>query len=59
MRTVILCEGNDDLCFIGYYLNKIDGWDTKNAKWSPPMLAYDKKCQSIWYMNKINSPHSV
>lgn len=59
MRTVILCEGSDDLSFIAYYLNKLDGWDTKGAKWDPPMLAYDEKYQSVWYMHKKGSPHSV
>lgn len=27
MNSIILCEGIDDLWFVGYYLNKVAGWD--------------------------------
>lgn len=27
MKSIILCEGPDDIWFIAYYLNKTDGWD--------------------------------
>lgn len=26
MRSIILCEGKDDLWFIAYFLHKTDGW---------------------------------
>lgn len=31
MKSVVLCEGQDDLWFIGYYLHKKAGWKTMNA----------------------------
>lgn len=36
MRSVILCEGSDDLWFIAYFLNKTSGWTiAKQQEWSP------------------------
>ena len=26
MRSIILCEGKDDLWFIAYFLHKTNGW---------------------------------
>lgn len=31
MRSVIVCEGRDDLWFISYYLHKVLGWDKCDA----------------------------
>lgn len=33
MKSVVLCEGPDDLWFIGYYLNKVGGWEKCNSPW--------------------------
>lgn len=43
MKSVILCEGPDDLWFIGYYLHKVGGWE---------------KCDPVWKNYTIQELHS-
>lgn len=33
MKSVVLCEGPDDLWFIGYYLYKVGEWKQRNSPW--------------------------
>lgn len=52
MRSVILCEGSDDLWFLAYYLHKTNGWNTKNGEkyWKSPKLPTDIGKQEVQYM---------
>lgn len=33
MKSVVLCEGPDDLWFIGYYLHKVGEWEQCSSPW--------------------------
>lgn len=51
MKSVVLCEGGDDLWFISYYLYKKAHWDIdqRTKGWKTYQLNVDKK-QSVNYM---------
>lgn len=52
MRSVILCEGTDDLWFIAYYLHKTDRWNTSGAKnkWKSNRISTEYEGQKVEYM---------
>lgn len=55
MRSVILCEGQDDLWFLAYYLNKTQGWipelnQTKPKLWGKAKIPCNLQKQQIIYM---------
>lgn len=52
MKSVILCEGPDDLWFIAYYLHKAAGWDTCSANWSNYEIVALNKRQKVIYLQK-------
>lgn len=55
MRSVILCEGNDDLWFIAYFLNKVIGWDINGTKWKSPKLSCNNRFQDVQYMHLMKT----
>lgn len=57
MRSVILCEGNDDLWFIAYFLNKVIGWDINGTKWKSPKLSCNNRFQDVQYMHLMKTNH--
>ncbi|SHK51492.1 Protein of unknown function [Selenomonas ruminantium] len=56
MKSVILCEGQDDLWFISYFLHKIDGWMMDNGKslWTSYKIPENKSGRKVIYMKKDN-----
>ena len=54
-RSVILCEGQDDLWFISYYLLHAAGWDNKRAKelWRNYQIK-PSKGQNVNYLKRKN-----
>lgn len=52
MKSVVLCEGRDDLWFIAYYLHKTAGWDTCNLPWSNYELTPQNQRQEVVYLRK-------
>lgn len=54
MRSVLLCEGNDDLWFLAYYLHKVGGWDTTKGEdaWGTSKIPCRNKKQTVLYMVK-------
>ncbi len=59
MKSVILCEGQDDLWFLAYYLNKTAGWDVKPQKWKGTKLTCDTEKQQVVYMWHKKSKNCV
>lgn len=57
MKSIILCEGADDLWFISYYLYKIDGWSIKNAEslWKEYKIPGNGIHRKVSYMRKNNN----
>lgn len=51
MKSVILCEGKDDVWFIAYYLHKCAGWmvDEKATRWKNAKIPADHK-QTVTYL---------
>lgn len=55
MRSVVLCEGQDDLWFLAYYLNKRAGWDitrAAEAQWKNYKIPSLNPKQKVEYMSK-------
>lgn len=55
MKSIILCEGHDDLWFSAYYLNKVADWDEcekseREKIWSTYRIPETNKKQSVIYM---------
>ena len=55
MRSIILCEGPDDLMFSAYYLNKVSGWDEcprgqLSTRWPNYGLSETSRKQKVYYM---------
>lgn len=50
IRSVFLCEGNDDAWFLSYYLHKVHGWNTKGANWGHAKVPCDIDGQHVIYM---------
>lgn len=51
MRSVIVCEGRDDLWFISYYLHKALKWDECDASlWCKSYNLSAKSGQKVFYM---------
>ena len=60
MKSVILCEGSDDLWFIAYYLHKTAGWNngvSEQEKWKNYRILSQRKGQKVEYLG--NGSHSV
>ena len=54
MRSVVLCEGQDDLWFLAYYLNKRAGWDNtkaSKAQWQNYKILPLNTKQKVEYMS--------
>jgi len=55
MRSILLCEGPDDLWFSAYYLHKVAGWDTCNTindLWPLYKVYPANRKQLVEYMSK-------
>lgn len=50
MKSIILCEGSDDLWFIGYYLHKSGNWMERKRGWKNYQIAPLDDRQEIIYM---------
>lgn len=54
MKSVVLCEGQDDLWFLAYYLNKRAGWDNtkaSKAQWQNYKILPLNTKQKVEYMS--------
>ncbi|MDE7261296.1 MAG: hypothetical protein K2N78_04430 [Oscillospiraceae bacterium] len=52
MKSVILCEGRDDLWFIAYYLHKTADWTTRKDGWRNYTVAPLSSRQAVQYLKK-------
>lgn len=57
MKSIVLCEGPDDLWFIAYYLHKTAGWDTIEGKrvlwaWKNYQVSPLNDRQQVQYLEK-------
>ena len=60
MRSVIVCEGRDDLWFISYYLHKVLSWDECDASlWCKSYSLSAKSGQKVFYMTSPDEKHQV
>lgn len=60
MRSVIVCEGSDDLWFLGYYLNKVLQWNTCPSKlWCPAYELSAKQKQEVQYLSSPDNINQV
>lgn len=59
MKSIVLCEGRDDLWFIAYYLHKTAGWDTCNPSWSNYNVVAQNHRQEVTYLEKGNDGVAV
>lgn len=58
MRSVIVCEGRDDLWFISYYLHKALKWDECDASlWCKSYNLSAKSGQKVFYMTSPDEKH--
>lgn len=58
MRSVILCEGTDDLWFLAYYLHKTQGWNTVSEDtWKTAKIPADIGLQEVQYMKLPYTKH--
>ena len=58
MNSIILCEGQDDLWFISYFLHKTDGWLMDNnykSLWTNYKIPQNKASRKVVYMKKDNN----
>ena len=58
MNSIILCEGQDDLWFISYFLHKTDGWIMDNnykSLWTNYKIPQNKASRKVVYMKKDNN----
>lgn len=54
MRSVVLCEGQDDLWFLAYYLNKRAGWDIdkdRKEHWPNYRIGVQNNRQKVEYLS--------
>ena len=60
-RSVILCEGPDDLWFISRYLRNAGGWDGKDAKevWTDYKIPASSDAQEVDYLKRGNDTAAV
>lgn len=47
MKSVVLCEGQDDLWFIGYYLHKVGNWMQCECPWKNYTIALKPGKQKV------------
>lgn len=60
MRSIIVCEGSDDLWFLGYYLNKKLNWDICSSKtWCSLYALSTKKKQEVQYLSSPDYANQV
>lgn len=60
MRSVIVCEGRDDLWFISYYLHKALKWNECDASlWCKSYNLSAKSGQKVFYMTSPDEKHQV
>lgn len=60
MRSIIVCEGSDDLWFLGYYLNKVLSWDICSPElWCPIYELSAKQKQEVQYFYSPNNINQV
>lgn len=60
MRSVIVCEGRDDLWFIGYYLYKVLHWEECKPKlWCTAYLPNVTSDQRTLYMSSPDKYNRV
>lgn len=61
MKSVILCEGKDDLWFIAYYLHKVANWmlDKNSPGWRHMKIPVDAPKQSCVYFYNRSTNDSL
>ncbi len=60
MRSVIVCEGSDDLWFLGYYLNKAFQWDICSSEiWCSAYELSAKTKQEVQYLSSPDNMNQV
>lgn len=60
MRSVILCEGTDDLWFLAYYLHKAKHWNVvKRSQWKGAKIPADVGSQDVQYMELPDTAHML
>ena len=61
MKSIVLCEGPDDLWFISYYLHKVDGWVNTKAEslWRNYRIPQDNIHRKVSYMKKEDNGVAV
>lgn len=52
MKSVVLCEGQDDLWFIGYYLHKVGNWMQCKCPWKNYTIALKPGKQKVIFLKK-------
>ena len=52
MKSIVLCEGRDDLWFIAYYLHKTAGWNTCKPSWNNYNVSRQNDLQEVQYLEK-------
>ena len=52
MKSVVLCEGPDDLWFIGYYLYKVGEWKQRNSPWKNYTIPTLHNGQKVIFLEK-------
>lgn len=52
MKSIVLCEGRDDLWFIGYYLHKKAGWCQCKEPWKTYHASPLDSRQTVIYLSK-------
>lgn len=60
MRSVILCEGTDDLWFLAYYLHKAKHWKVaKKSQWKGAKISAEIGSQEVQYMELPDTAHML
>lgn len=60
MRSIIVCEGSDDLWFLSYYLNKALSWGICSSKsWCHLYGLSSKKNQEVQYLSSPDHTNQV
>ena len=59
MRSIIVCEGRDDLWFISYYLHKVLNWDECDVSLWCKLYSLSIKSGQMVYMTSPNEKHQV
>ena len=50
MKSVVMCEGQDDLWFIGYYLHKVGNWTMCDRPWKNYTIPLKHKKQKVIFL---------